>query len=172
MTDDVKLSLIVARGRNGVIGNAGTLPWRLKSDLAFFKRVTLGKPIIMGRKTWESLPRKPLPGRENIVLTRDWYYKAEGARVYSSFDASRNAAKAVAKRESVSEVFVIGGATIYADAIGLADRLYLTDVDAAPEGDVFFPPMDDDEWTEVSSQSVSAGEHDDHAFVIRTLDRA
>ncbi|MCL4141940.1 UNVERIFIED_CONTAM: hypothetical protein GTU68_014385 [Idotea baltica] len=171
MDDNVKLSLIVARGRNGVIGNAGTLPWRLKSDLAFFKKVTLGKPIIMGRKTWESLPRKPLPGRENIVLTRDWAYKAEGARVYSSFAASRHAAKAVAQREGVSEVFVIGGATIYADAIGIADRIYLTDVDAAPEGDVFFPPIEDAAWKEVASEAVSAGQNDDHAFVIRTLDR-
>ncbi|KCZ92815.1 dihydrofolate reductase [Hyphomonas johnsonii] len=171
MHSEVKLSLIVARGRNNVIGVAGQLPWRLKSDMMFFKRVTMDHPIIMGRKTWESLPKHPLPGRENIVMTRDWTYDAPGARVYSSFPAAMNAAKAVAKRTGKREVFVIGGEAIYTLALPLADRVYLTDVDAAPEGDAYFPPLDAQEWHESTAEAFGVGDGNNHAFTIRQLDR-
>lgn len=171
MTHDVKLSLIVARGRNGVIGNKGALPWRLKTDLAFFKEKTIGHPIVMGRKTWESLPRQPLPGRENIVLTRDWTYDAPGARVYSSFAAAANAAKAIALKDGKDEVFVVGGEAIYTMALAVADRIYLTDVMAEPEGDAFFPFIPEDSWNQSDVRAVSQSERDDHDFVIRTLDR-
>ena len=171
MHSDVKLSLIVARGLNNVIGAAGQLPWRLKSDLMFFKKVTLGNPIIMGRKTWESLPRRPLPDRENIVMTRDWTYDAPGARVYSSFSPAINAAKAIAARDGKAEVFVIGGEAIYKRALPLADRIYLTDVDAAPEGDAFFPALPDHEWHEASAARFEVSDGDDHAFTIRKLER-
>ncbi|MEE9380159.1 MAG: dihydrofolate reductase, partial [Hyphomonadaceae bacterium] len=143
MEPQVKLCLIVARARNGVIGRSGELPWHLSDDLQFFKRTTLGCPILMGRATWESLPFHPLPKRENIVLTRDWKYAAEGARVYSSFAPAMNAAKTMAKKAGREEVFVIGGATLYERALPMADRLYITEVDTAPEGDVYFPALDD-----------------------------
>jgi dihydrofolate reductase len=130
MIEPIRLSLIVAQGRNRVIGSAGQLPWRLKDDLAHFKRTTMGAPVIMGRKTWESLPKRPLPGRPNIVISRDWNYDAAEARVYSSLSPAINAAKAMALRAGQSEVFVIGGAAIYELALPLADRIYLTEVDA------------------------------------------
>lgn len=171
MSIHVKLCLIVAQARNRVIGSQGSLPWRLKDDLAFFKRTTLGAPIIMGRKTWESLPRKPLPGRANIVLTRDWNYDAAEARVYSSFAAAVNTARAIADREGKQEVFVIGGAEIYAAALPLADRIYLTEVDADVEGDALFPELDLRQWDETARQAYPAGEGNEYAFTIRRLDR-
>jgi len=171
MTANVKLCLIVARGRSGVIGAKGDLPWRLKDDLAFFKKITFGCPVVMGRNTWESLPVKPLPGRENLVLTSDWTYEAMGARVYASFAAAVNTAKAIALRSGFDKVFIIGGASVYERALAQADRLYLTEVDAAPDGDVFFPEIDDSEWEEVSAETHSADDRNDHAFVIRQLDR-
>ena len=143
MPHQVKLSLIVARARNGVIGRDGGLPWRLSDDLALFKQATAGKPIIMGRATWESLPRKPLPGRQNIVLTRDWAYAALGARVYSSLTASIAAARAIAAKDGQDEVFIIGGESVYAKALPMADLLYITEVDAEIEGDARFPDFDE-----------------------------
>jgi dihydrofolate reductase len=171
MPSNVKLSMIVARARNGVIGVKGDLPWRLKTDLAFFKKMTIGKPILMGRKTWESLPKRPLPARENIVLTRDWTYDAPGARVYSSFAAALNAAKAIATRAGQSEVFVVGGEMIYALGMPYADRLYITEVDVAPQGDAYFPKFVAADWRETTAEAYEAGEGNDHAFTIRQLDR-
>lgn len=168
---DVKLCLIVAQARNRVIGAGGALPWRLKDDMAFFKATTMGSPIIMGRKTWESFPKRPLPGRENIVLTRDWDYDAAEARVYSSFLAAANAARAIASREGKDEAFVIGGAEIYALALPFADRIYLTEVDAEVEGDTLFPELAVSEWRGDVIASHPAGEGNDHAFTIRRLDR-
>ena len=173
MSIQVKLSLIVAQARNRVIGAAGALPWRLKDDLAFFKRTTMGAPVIMGRKTWESLPKRPLPGRANIVLTRDWHYEAaDAARVYSSFAAAVNAARAIADREGKAEAFVIGGAELYAAALPLADRIYLTEVDTEVEGDARFPELDMRHWSPGEAVHYAAGEGTDHAFTIRRLDRA
>lgn len=171
MTDPIRLSLIVAQARNRVIGARGQLPWRLKDDLAHFKRTTMGAPVIMGRKTWESLPKRPLPGRANIVISRDWDYDAAEARVYSSVVPALNAARAIAMRAGQQEVFVIGGAAIYEAALQLADRIYLTEVDAAPEGDAFFPQLDIAHWRETSAERVEAGEGNDHAFTLRVLDR-
>ncbi len=171
MSNQPKVSLIAARGRNGVIGSNGDLPWRLKADLEAFKTRTLGHPVLMGRKTWESLPVRPLPGRENIVLTQDWTYSAGDARVYSSFAAAVNAAKAIAARQGRGEVFVIGGGEIYARALPMADRIYLTEVDTAPEGDARFPDLDEGDWQEIERQAHGADADNDHAFVIRTLVR-
>ncbi len=170
MTAPIRLSLIVAQGRNRVIGSSGQLPWRLKDDLAHFKRTTMGAPVIMGRKTWESLPKRPLPGRSNIVISRDWNYDAAEARVYSSASSAINAAKAMALRAGQPEVFVIGGAAIYQLALPMADRIYLTEVDAAPEGDAFFPAIDIGRWSESSVTRFEAGEGNDHAFTLRILD--
>ncbi len=171
MSDIIKLCLIVAQARNRVIGASGQLPWRLKDDLAFFKTVTMGSPLLMGRKTWESLPRRPLPGRENIVLSQDWNYDAPGARVYSSFAPALNAAKAMATRAGTGKVFVIGGEAIYTLALPFADRIYLTDVDTAPEGDAYFPPLKTSDWFETGAETFAGGSGNDHAFTIRTLER-
>ena len=167
----VKLCLIVARARNGVIGLAGGLPWQLRDDLAFFKRTTSGCPIIMGRATWESLPVQPLPGRENIVLSRDWKYAADGARVYSSFAPAMNAAKSMARKGGCSEIYVIGGVALYKQAISMADRIYVTHVEADPEGDAFFPEIDDSEWDKVMLETHTADDRNEYDFKICRLDR-
>ena len=166
-----KLALIAARAKNGVIGRDGDLPWRLKSDLAWFKRVTLGKPIIMGRKTWESLPRKPLPGRANYVVTRQTGYQADGAIVCASLSDALDEAFMQADCDGLDEVCVIGGAQLYGAAIKTADRLYLTEIDASPQGDTVFPEFDEDNWIETHREACKAGEGDDHDYVLRTLNR-
>ena len=171
LADQIKICLIVARGTNGVIGRDGDLPWRLSADLKRFKATTLGKPIIMGRKTWESFPKRPLPGRANIVLSRDWNYAAPGGRVYSSLPPALAAAKAIAAADGVDEVFVIGGGTIYNAALPLADRLYLTEVDAAPDGEVVFPELDMTAWRETAREDFEADEKNNHAFRVLQLDR-
>lgn len=140
-----RLTLIVARARNGVIGRHGKLPWHLPLDLAFFKRTTLGHPILMGRKTWESLGR-PLPGRENIVITRDARYQAPGARVVHSIEEAL-------KQVSAPEVFVIGGAEIYALALPIAQRVLVTEIDADVEGDTWFPSLDAT-WRETAREAA------------------
>ena len=161
----------VARARNGVIGRAGGLPWRLSSDLKLFKALTLGKPVIMGRKTWDSLPRKPLPGRMNIVLTRDGSFETQGALVFEDFTDAVATAREQAEEDGVDEVCVIGGADLFALALPKARRLYLTEVDAEAEGDVHFPPFDEGLWRETAREAHPAGPDDDHAFVFRRLER-
>ena len=161
----------VARARNGVIGAAGGLPWRLKSDLALFRMLTLGKPVIMGRRTWESLPRRPLPGRTNIVISRDGSFAPAGAIVTEDFSEAVQIAREQAAEDGAEEVCVIGGAALFALALPKARRVYLTEVDAAPAGDVFFPPFDETAWTEVRREAHPSGEGDDHAFVFRVLER-
>ncbi|MGA2952409.1 MAG: dihydrofolate reductase, partial [Caulobacteraceae bacterium] len=136
----------VARGTNGVIGRDGGLPWRLKSDLAIFREMTIGKPVIMGRKTWDSLPRKPLPGRSNIVLSRDGSFQPPGAVVCEDFSEAVQIAREQAEDADAAEVCVIGGAALFALALPRARRIYLTEVDAAPEGDVHFPAFDESAW--------------------------
>lgn len=168
---DVLIALVVARARNGVIGRDGDLPWRLKSDMAFFKATTMGKPVVMGRKTWDSLPRKPLPGRLNIVVTRQPGYVADGAEIFTDLDAALDRARAQAKVDGVAEVCVIGGAQIYSETLPVADRLYLTEVEADPVGDAHFPDPDPSIWREISAERREAGEGDDHAWTIRVLER-
>lgn len=166
-----KTALVVARAKNGVIGRDGDLPWRLKSDLALFKQNTLGKPIIMGRKTWESLPFKPLPKRTNIVVTRTDSYHAKGAIVVGDLGAAFDEAHIRADMDGVDEVCIIGGAQIYAETLQVADRIYLTEVEAEPEGDAVLEPFDPEIWTEIRSEHYPAGEDDDHAFTFRILER-
>jgi dihydrofolate reductase len=161
----------VARGANGVIGVGGALPWRLKSDLAIFKAVTLGKPVIMGRKTWDSLPRRPLPGRMNIVMSRDGSFEPHGAVICESFNEALQIGREQAAEDGAEEVCVIGGAEIFKAALPRARRIYLTEVDAAPEGDVSFPAFDEAQWTQVRHEAHPAGPEDDHAFVFRVLER-
>ena len=166
-----KIALVVARARNGVIGHKGDLPWRLRSDLQRFKAITVGKPCIMGRKTWDSLPLRPLPGRLNLVLTRDLSYEARGAVVCESLAEAVSIAKETAAEDGVDEICVIGGAQIYAAALPRARRLYITEVEADPEGDALFPAIDDSEWTEILVERHEAGDNDDHAFTFRVLER-
>jgi len=162
----------VARGANGVIGRQGALPWRLKSDLALFKATTVGKPIIMGRLTWDSLPKRPLPGRTNIVLSRDGRFNPAGAVACEDFSEAVQIARDQAREDGASEICVIGGAALFALALPRARRLYLTEVDASPEGDVLFPAFDEADWVETRRQSHTAAEGDDHDFIFRVLERA
>ena len=171
MTPLPHLALVVARARNGVIGRDGDLPWRLRSDLQRFKAVTMGKPCIMGRRTWESLPLKPLPGRLNLVLSKDESFEAKGALVCTTLDEAVEIARETAEEDGVDEICVIGGTALFALALPRAKRLYLTEVEAAPEGDALFPPFDEAAWKEVSSEAHPAGEKDDHAFIFRVLER-
>ena len=166
-----RLALVVARARNGVIGKDGGLPWRLRSDLQRFKAVTMGKPCIMGRKTWESLPLKPLPGRLNLVLSKDESFTAKGALVCTTLDEAVEIARETAEEDGVGEVCVIGGVALFEKALPRAKRLYLTEVEAEPEGDATFPTFDEGAWKEISSEAFPAGEKDDHAFVFRVLER-
>jgi dihydrofolate reductase len=160
-----RISFVVAVARNGVIGLNGDLPWRISSDLKLFRRLTMGKPVIMGRKTWESLPRRPLEGRTNIVVTRQRGYSARGALVAASLR------DALAKAEG-EEACIIGGGKLFREALPIADRLYLTEVDLDISGDVYFPKIDPKSWTEVSRETHPRGPKDDGGFVLRVLDRA
>ncbi|RVA63950.1 dihydrofolate reductase [Mesorhizobium sp. M7A.F.Ca.CA.001.08.1.1] len=156
------VAMYVAIAENGVIGRDGGLPWRLSTDLKRFKADTMGKPIIMGRKTYEGIGR-PLPGRLNIVVTRDETWRAEGVEVAHSLEAAIQLATVRGRgMADVDEVCVIGGGEIYAQAMLLADRLHVTHVLAAVDGDAHFPPIDPDSWRIVSSQDVPAGEKDSH----------
>jgi dihydrofolate reductase len=161
----------IARDRNGVIGKDGGLPWRLKSDMALFKAVTLGKPVIMGRKTWESLPKKPLPGRTNVVLTRDGSFEAKGAIVCEDFSEAVQIAREQAEDDGVEEVCVIGGASLFELALSRAGRLYLTDVDAGVDGDVRLSPIDESRWREVRREAYPASDTDEFPFTFRVLER-
>ncbi|GBF58265.1 dihydrofolate reductase type 3 [Candidatus Phycosocius bacilliformis] len=167
---EIRLSIVVARAANHVIGQDQDLPWRLASDLKHFKAVTMGKPVIMGRKTWQSIGRA-LPGRPNLVVTRDTGFSAPGASVWTGLETAIAAAKAMAQLDGQPEVCVIGGGEIYAATLKSADRLYLTDVDACPKGSTLFPELDEGQWREVSRTPFIAGPKDDHDFVVRVLDR-
>lgn len=167
----VLISLVAARGRNGVIGSEGALPWRLRSDLQKFKQTTIGKPCVMGRKTWDSLQLRPLPGRLNLVVSRNPDFAAKGALVCATLDEALSIARETAREDGVDEVCVIGGAQIYALALPKARRLYISEVDADPAGDARFPDFDEADWREVSAERVEPGEKDDHAFTFRVLDR-
>ena len=161
----------IARARNGVIGQGGTLPWRLKTDLANFRAVTMGKPVIMGRKTWESLPKKPLVGRTNLVLSRDGSLEPKGAVVCEEFGEAVAIGREQAEEDGAREVCVIGGASLFELALAKAGRIYLTDIDAEIEGDTHLSPIDMTRWTEVSTKAYPAGEGDDYPFTIRVLER-
>jgi dihydrofolate reductase len=147
----IDLVLVLARARNGVIGNNGALPWHLPDDLKRFKRMTVGKPVIMGRKTFESIG-KPLPGRQNIVLTRDPDWRAEGVTVAPNL-AEAVAAAGLDPRARADGIMVIGGAQIYAEALPSATRIELTEVDAAPDGDTVMPPFDPARWQEIARET-------------------
>jgi dihydrofolate reductase len=166
----MEIVLIVAVADNGVIGAGGAIPWRLKTDLQRFKTMTMGKPVVMGRKTFISL-RRPLPGRTNIVLTRDGDFRGAGAVVTTSLADARAVATGDALRRFVTEIAVIGGAEIYAQWIGYADRLEVTEVHARPEGDTYFAAIDTAIWEEVARVRNPAGPDDTTEFSFVTYRR-
>lgn len=157
--EDLCIELVVAVAQNGVIGREGDMPWRLSTDLKRFKAITMGTPVIMGRKTFQSIGR-PLPGRTNIVITRDGSYRAEGATVVTDVEAALDAAGRAARREGGNRVCVIGGGEIYRLLLPLADTVHLTHVDAEPDGDTTFPTLDPGDWSVESEEFVPAGEKD------------
>lgn len=152
-----RISIIAAITRNGVIGKNNTLPWHLPADMAFFKRTTTGHTVVMGRKNYQDIGRA-LPGRRNIVLSRDPNFKAEGCENVVSFEKMLEATK------GDDEVFIIGGAAIYNIALEFADRMYLTKIEADIEGDVFFPEVDWNDWTEISRENHAADDRNKYDF--------
>ncbi len=167
----VRLSIIVAVAENGVIGRDNDLPWRLPSDLQHFKATTMGKPIIMGRRTFESIGR-PLPGRDNIVVTRSASLASDQVHTAYSLEEAVGLAEGFARDRGTDEVFIVGGGQIYAETIGQADRLYITEVAASPEGDSFFPPIDPAVWREVSREGPVRGEKDSASMSFVVYERA
>ncbi|WP_152206050.1 dihydrofolate reductase [Marinobacter changyiensis] len=164
----MRKALIVAMSRNRVIGRNNALPWYLPGDLRYFKQATMGKPIIMGRKTWESIGR-PLPGRMNIVVTRDKAWKAPAGTVSDlSLEQAFVRATAQAELEGGDEVMVIGGGQIYADVLPQIDRMYVTQVHAEVEGDAYFPEVDWEDWEEIGREDFSASDNNpyDYSFVV------
>lgn len=158
------ISIIVAASENNVIGAAGDLPWRLSDDLKHFKATTLGKPIVMGRKTWDSIGR-PLPGRQNIVVTRQVGLVAEGCDVVASLE------DAVVAAGDAEEIMIIGGSQIYSHALPLAARLYLTRVHAEIDGDAFFPEIDETEWRLIDDAHHEADERNQFDYSFRVYER-
>jgi dihydrofolate reductase len=161
----VIVSIIAAVSDNGVIGRDGGLPWRLPADLKRFKRLTSGHHMIMGRRTWESIGRRPLPGRPTIVVSRDPGFAAEGAQV------ARSIGQALELAGAVAEVFIAGGEAIYREALEVADRLYLTRVHAVVEGDTFFPELDESGWRVVAEEHHPPDEKNAYAHTFLVYER-
>jgi len=168
MTNEGKrmtLSIVVATSRNGVIGNDNQLPWHLPEDLKYFKKITMGKPIVMGRKTYESIGR-PLPGRTNIVITRNTSWQADGVVVVHDLDEAITVAGQACIDSDVNEAMVIGGSEIYRQALEKADRLYVTEVEIDIEGDAHFPDIDLAEWSEIDRIAGLSGASLKHDFLV------
>lgn len=168
----IEIVAIVAAGENGVIGRDGDLPWRIPSDLKHFKALTMGRPMIMGRRTWASIG-KALPGRTTIVVTRDPAFRAEGAEVAASLEAAIDRGRAIAARDGVDTVAIVGGGEIYAQALPLCTRVELTEVKLAldPAGAVVFPRLDPAEWVETARVAGERGERDEADFDFVSLRR-
>jgi dihydrofolate reductase len=167
----VAIVLLAAVADNGVIGRSNALPFRQSSDLKRFKSITMGKPVLMGRKTYLSIG-KPLVGRTNIVISRDAGFAPEGAVVARSLDAALAVARKDARKRGADEIVVIGGTEVFAQTMPLADRMEITHVHARPEGDTYFPPIDGGHWRAVARSDHPAGPRDDSAFSYVTYVRA
>jgi len=161
----MKIALIVALSQNNIIGRDNQLPWHLPEDLKYFKSVTMGKPVLMGRKTFDSIGR-PLPGRANIVITRDAQWTADGVEVVTDIQAALAAGEKACKAAGGDEIMVIGGAQIYQKFLPLADRLYLTRVEAQVEGDAFFPEIDSTQWQQVAEEVPEKIDSHPYRFLI------
>ena len=166
----VAVAIIAAVAENGVIGDGNHIPWRLPGDFAHFKRMTLGKPLIMGRKTFESIGR-PLPGRTNIVVSRQEGYQPDGVIVMSSLEAALQHAQDIATADRANEVMIGGGAEIYRQAMPIADRMYLTQVSLKPHGDTYFPRIDFEQWKPAGEISMEPHPQDTAAFRVRVYRR-
>lgn len=167
MTDGPLLDIVVAVADNGVIGRDGAMPWRLPTDLAYFKTLTLGKPLVMGRRTFQSIGRL-LPGRHSLVVSRDPDFRPEGAEVYADLDAALAAGRAIAEESGVGSCVIAGGGVLYAATIGQADRLFLTRVHASPEGDALFPEVDPRRWRLAESRPMVRGPRDSAGATFET----
>lgn len=167
----MRIALVAAVAKNGVIGDKGRLLWRISDDLKWFKKATLGKPVIMGRKTYESIG-KPLPGRRNIVVTRSKTWSEEGVARAASLAEAIRLAEDFAEEDGAEEICVIGGGKIYAQTLKAADRIYLTRVDAEPAGDARFPPFDESEWRASPAGGCEQGGRNEHSCEFFILDRA
>lgn len=170
MAGSIRTSIIVAVADNGVIGNAGDLPWRISSELKNFRRLTMGKPLVMGRKTFESIGG-PLDGRDMIVVTRNSAFEASGVHIVGSLEAGVETGKRFAKDRGVDEVMVIGGGEIYRAALAFADRIYLSEIHTRPDGDTTFPDLDPQIWQETSREAHAAGPKDSADFSVVVLER-
>jgi len=163
----MKIVIVAAVAENNVIGKDGQLPWKIRSDLRHFRALTLDKPVVMGRKTYQSIG-KPLDRRTNIVITRDVKFAAVGALIAPNFEVALDLARADAERRGADEIMIIGGGDVFAAALPLADRLEITHVHASPEGDAFFPPIDPKVWRNVDSKEHPAGPQDSAGFTLAT----
>ena len=166
----MNILIVVAVAENGVIGRGNALPWRLKSDMQHFRALTMGKPVVMGRKTWASIG-KPLRGRTNIVVTRDASFFAPGAVVAASLPAALEVARGDALRRNADTIVVAGGAEIYAQAMPLATQLAVTHVHKQIDGDAYFPAIDPNEWHESTRSEHEAAAEDEAAFAFVTYER-
>ena len=166
----MRVSIIVAAAENGVIGRAGRLPWRIPTDLKHFRQLTLGKPMIMGRKTYESIGR-PLDGRDTIVVTRRADLRPAGVHAAHTLDQALEIATELAHGRAADEIMVIGGTEVFAAAVALAGRIYLTRVHGRPEGDTFWPELPAGTWREVGRRSPPQGPEDDYACTLLVLER-
>ena len=166
----IDIVIVAAVAENGVIGRSNTLPWRLKSDMAHFRELTMGKPVVLGRKTYQSIG-KPLAGRTSIVVSRDGSFNAPGIIVAPSLAAALQTARGDALRRNCNAIVVAGGAHIYAQALPLATRLFITELHKPIEGDTRFPQIDPKVWRESARSEHQAGPQDDAAFALVTYER-
>lgn len=165
------LSIIVAAGENGVIGNDGGLPWHLSSDLKRFRKLTMGKPIVMGRKTFDSIG-KPLDGRDNIVVTSDPLFDVAGVSACATVDEALTLARVLAATRGEDEIMIVGGAKLYECVMADVGRIYFTRVHGAPEGDRYFATPDPSQWREVSREALPRGPRDDYGATLIVYERA
>lgn len=166
----IKIAMIVGVAENGVIGSEQSIPWRVPSDMAFFKKTTMGKPVVMGRKQYETVGR-PLPGRTNIVITRQRGYQPEGVLVFHDVEAALAQAQTIATADGVDEIMIIGGGELYAQLIGRADRLYVSHIDLAPDGDVRFPAIAAADWVVVDLPEVAPSPKDEATYRVKVYER-
>lgn len=166
----VLVSMIAGVAENGVIGSDQTIPWRIPSDMAFFKATTMGKPVVMGRKQYETVGR-PLPGRANIVITRQSGYQPAGVEVVNSIDAGIKLAIDIATQAGVDEIMIIGGGELYSQMIERADRLYISHIDLSPPGDVVFPEIKPEDWVVVDQPETLPSPKDDASYRVKVYER-
>lgn len=166
----ISIAMIAGVAENGVIGSDQTIPWRVPSDMAFFKRTTLGKPVVMGRKQYETVG-KPLPGRTSIVITRQRDYQPDGVLVFHDIDGALAKAREIALADGVDEIMIIGGGELYAQLMDRADRLYITHIDLSPDGDVRFPAIAPGQWAVVDLPEVTPSPKDEATYRVKVYER-